>query len=256
MLFGGGVFFDCCVPTYRLDLAYLGGGFHGWAAQPGSGPWLANWHGRCSGSPEQVTLSVAGRTDAGVHARTQVASFVLAEPASEPKLVNGLNSLLGPEVAVASCRLVEEGFHARFLGVLAFLPVLVLTSDAADPFLAATTWHYPGRLDLAAMDGVVRHLVGARLLLVLPGAAGTARRRVDAGWTMAATRSPSSPSPQTRSAIRWSARSLGSPPRWDGEGGPGCDTRHHPEPGPVGGSPGGSTSRAHPLAGRVSGVAR
>ena len=176
------------MPTYRLDLAYLGGGFHGWAAQPGvrtvAGE-LARALQRITG--EQVTLSVAGRTDAGVHARAQVASFVLAEPASEPKLVNGLNSLLGPEVAVASCRLVEEGFHARFSACWRSYRYRVLTSDAADPFLAATTWHHPGRLDLAAMDGAVRHLVGehdfSSFCRVPPG--GTARRRVlDAGWTM------------------------------------------------------------------------
>jgi tRNA pseudouridine38-40 synthase len=176
------------VPTYRLDLAYLGGGFHGWAAQPGvrtvAGE-LAQALQRITG--EQVTLSVAGRTDAGVHARAQVASFVLARPATEPKLVNGLNSLLAPEVAVASCRLVEDGFHARFSACWRSYRYRVLTSSTPDPFQAATTWHHPGRLDLAAMDGAVRQLVGehdfSSFCRVPPG--GTARRRVlGAGWTM------------------------------------------------------------------------
>ena len=104
--------------TYRLDLAYLGGGFHGWAAQPGvrtvAGE-LASALRRITG--EHLVLSVAGRTDSGVHARAQVASFELPEQVQESKVVNGLNSLLGPEVAVASCRLVEDGFHARFSAV-------------------------------------------------------------------------------------------------------------------------------------------
>ena len=91
------------------------------------------------------------------------------------------------------------------------------------------------------MDGVVRHLVGEHDFSSFAGAAGgtVTPRRCRRRWRRPGRR------PRHRrnlTGIRWSAWSLGSPPRWDGEGGPGCDTRHHPEPGPVGGSPGGSTT--------------
>ncbi len=175
------------MPTYRLDLAYLGGGFHGWAVQPGvrtvAGE-LASALRRITG--EHLVLSVAGRTDSGVHAQAQVASFELPEQVQESKVVNGLNSLLGPEVAVASCRLVEDGFHARFSARWRSYRYRVLTAEIPDPFLAATTWHYPDPLDVGAMDAAVSHLVGehdfASFCRVPPG--GTARRRVlEAGWT-------------------------------------------------------------------------
>ncbi len=135
----------------------------------------------------KATLAVAGRTDAGVHARAQVASFELPEHVQESKVANGLNSLLGPEVAVGSCRLVEDGFHARFSACWRSYRYLVLTAETHDPFRAATTWHYPARFDVAAMDAAVRHLVGehdfASFCRVPLG--GTARRRVlEAGWMM------------------------------------------------------------------------
>ncbi len=176
------------MPTYRLDLAYLGGGFHGWAAQPSvktiQGE-LENALHRITG--HKTTLAVAGRTDAGVHARAQVASFELPEQLQESKVVNGLNSLLGPEVAVGSCRLVEDDFHARFSACWRSYRYRVLTAETPDPFRTATTWHYPARLDVAAMDAAVRHLVGehdfASFCRVPLG--GTARRRVlEAGWAM------------------------------------------------------------------------
>jgi tRNA pseudouridine38-40 synthase len=174
--------------TYRLDLAYLGGGFHGWAAQPG----VRTVQGEVERALNRITgqeasLAVAGRTDAGVHAGAQVASFQLPELVLESKVVNGLNSMLGPEVAVVSCRLVEDRFDARFSACWRSYRYRVLTTDTPDPFQASTSWHYPGHLDLAAMNSAVHHLVGehdfASFCRVPPG--GTARRRVlDAGWSM------------------------------------------------------------------------
>lgn len=99
--------------TYRLDLAYDGAGFSGWAVQPG----LRTVQGELEGALEQlfgerIGLTVAGRTDAGVHALAQVASFATLR--NPPKtLAYALNAVTGPDVAIASAAPAEDGFDAR-----------------------------------------------------------------------------------------------------------------------------------------------
>lgn len=94
----------------RLDLEYDGGGFAGWAAQPGErtvqGVLEAALAQLRGGSP--MTLAVAGRTDRGVHAWGQVASYE-----GEPVALRGLNSLLPDDVTVLACTEAPDGFDAR-----------------------------------------------------------------------------------------------------------------------------------------------
>jgi tRNA pseudouridine38-40 synthase len=95
--------------TSRLDIEYDGTAFAGWAKQPG---WrtvqgeLERALGVVLRAP--VALTVAGRTDRGVHAWGQVASYE-----GEPASVRSLNALLGPDVAVLACARAAEGFDAR-----------------------------------------------------------------------------------------------------------------------------------------------
>src|SRR5213083_167141 len=97
----------------RLTLAYDGTDFHGWAKQRGQrtvegvlGAALQRFLG------EEPKLSVAGRTDAGVHARAQVASFTIGE-VDVANLHRAVNSMLAPEVVVTDAGLAPDGFHAR-----------------------------------------------------------------------------------------------------------------------------------------------
>ena len=110
----------------RLDLAYDGTGFHGWAAQPG----LRTVEGELSAAlatvlRREVDLTCAGRTDAGVHARGQVVHLdveadVLAAAAgrsSDPPptaLARRLNGVLDGDVRVRGASEVPDGFDARF----------------------------------------------------------------------------------------------------------------------------------------------
>lgn len=102
-------------PVWRLDLAYEGTAFHGWARQPGLrtvegvlGEVLA----KILRAP--VRLSVAGRTDAGVHASAQVASFACPCQDVDPGLLrHSLNALLPPDVAVSRVLPAAAGFAAR-----------------------------------------------------------------------------------------------------------------------------------------------
>ena len=96
-------------PAARLDLEYDGGAFAGWARQPGCRTVEGELERALAvlvTSP--VALSVAGRTDRGVHAWHQVASYP-----GPPVAVRSLNALLPPDVAVRACTAAPDGFDAR-----------------------------------------------------------------------------------------------------------------------------------------------
>jgi tRNA pseudouridine38-40 synthase len=113
--FGGPVSVRTITPmaTTRLDIEYDGSNFRGWAAQPG----LRTVQGELESAlatvlRREVGLSVAGRTDAGVHAWGQVASYADTEPAAGD-LASRLNGLLGDDVAVIEASPAPDGFDAR-----------------------------------------------------------------------------------------------------------------------------------------------
>ncbi|MPY95126.1 MAG: tRNA pseudouridine(38-40) synthase TruA [Acidimicrobiia bacterium] len=137
----------------RLTIAYDGHGFHGLAAQPG----LRTVAGVLGEALERalrhrVTLSVAGRTDAGVHAWGQVVSFDTNEAGFDAtNLQQTLNKLLGPSIAVRATSVAAPDFDARFSARSRRYRYTVLNRAVPDPFLAATAWHVPAALDLAAL---------------------------------------------------------------------------------------------------------
>lgn len=101
------------MPTVRLDIEYDGSGFRGWAKQPG----LRTVQGELETAlatvlREPVDLTVAGRTDTGVHALGQVASFETA--AGLPRdLARSLNGVGPDDLAVTAAVVVADGFDAR-----------------------------------------------------------------------------------------------------------------------------------------------
>jgi tRNA pseudouridine38-40 synthase len=99
--------------TTRLDIEYDGTDFRGWAAQPG----MRTVQGELESAlatilRQQVDLTVAGRTDAGVHAWGQVASFG-SEEQPPPRLAHRLNGMLPADVAVTAAAEAPDGFDAR-----------------------------------------------------------------------------------------------------------------------------------------------
>ncbi|RJL23547.1 tRNA pseudouridine(38-40) synthase TruA [Bailinhaonella thermotolerans] len=101
----------------RLDLAYDGTEFAGWARQPGLRTvqgTLEEALGRILRLPAPPQLTVAGRTDAGVHARGQVCHVDLPPETSPADLLRRLAGVLPPDVRVHAVRLAPEGFDARF----------------------------------------------------------------------------------------------------------------------------------------------
>jgi tRNA pseudouridine38-40 synthase len=146
----------------RLDLAYHGARFAGWAAQPG----LRTVQGELEEALERilgqaVTLAVAGRTDAGVHAWGQVASFDL--PGDPPgSLAAALNALTGTDLAVLSASPAAEGFDARRDARSRTYCYRVLAAAQRDPFERELSlfWRhrlYPGLLERCAEAVAGRH---------------------------------------------------------------------------------------------------
>ena len=108
----------------RLDIAYDGTEFHGWASQPGLRTIqeeLEAWLPRLLRLTEPVTLTCAGRTDAGVHARGQVAHVDLPEVTDVERVIAELGyklrNVLPPDVVVRRVSLAPPGFDARFSAI-------------------------------------------------------------------------------------------------------------------------------------------
>ena len=149
--------------TIKLLIAYDGTGFRGWAAQRDRS--IRTVEGAICDVLTDVLahrpiLSVAGRTDAGVHARGQVASFRVADRTELPRIRRALNSRLAPEVVVIAAEEAPEGFDARFSATAREYRYRVDVGDAPDPFTSRFVWHHPCAPDLRAMRTAARHLTG------------------------------------------------------------------------------------------------
>ena len=147
--------------TVRLDLAYDGTGFRGYARQEGirtvQGE-LERALGTLLGTVPDT--AVAGRTDAGVHARGQVVSVQLSELPDPDRMRRSLNGLLGPEVVVHRVSVESDGFHARHSALWRRYLYRLGTGHTADPLTRHWTWQVGDSLDLGAMGRVATHFEG------------------------------------------------------------------------------------------------
>lgn len=103
------------MPTYRMLIEYEGTTFHGWQVQPGR-PTVQEALEDALEVALRVRPSVvgSGRTDAGVHARGQMAHFVTEQPVDTYRLFRSLNGILPGQIAVLGLEIAPEGFHARY----------------------------------------------------------------------------------------------------------------------------------------------
>lgn len=146
----------------RLDVAYDGGGFHGFAENAGVRTVAGDLRAALERVLRQpVVLTCAGRTDTGVHARGQVVTFDVVGPSPDTtRLRDALNGMIGPRVVVRSVRSVPPQFDARFSACWRRYRYLVLAADVPDPFLAATSWWVGEELDVGAMEAAASTLLG------------------------------------------------------------------------------------------------
>lgn len=147
---------------YRLDLGYDGAGFHGWAAQAGlrtvQGE-LETWLPRVLRLDAPTPLTVAGRTDAGVHARGQVAHVDLPIGGLGPELVRRLGRVLPSDLVVTAASEVPDDFDARF-SALWRRYTYRLADGPADPLHRGMVASVRTPIDVAALDAVGATLVG------------------------------------------------------------------------------------------------
>lgn len=173
------------MPTYRIDLAYDGSGFHGYARQPGVRTVQGELEEALFRLTGPVDTFVAGRTDRGVHASGQVVSFSVAEAVDPARVQQSLNRQLGPEIAVLGCSETSADFHARFSATSRRYEYRIVNRVAPDPFRAGTSWHIAEPLDVAAMNRAAACFVGEHDFAAFCRKAkgrSTVRRVLRAGW--------------------------------------------------------------------------
>jgi tRNA pseudouridine38-40 synthase len=142
--------------TARLRLEYDGTEFAGWAAQPGLRTVQETVEeALATVLRTHVTLTVAGRTDRGVHARGQVASH-----AGEPAPIRNLNALLPPDVAVLESEAAPDGFDARRHARSRTYRYRVHTRSAPSPFERNRALWWPRPIDREPLDACAAALLG------------------------------------------------------------------------------------------------
>lgn len=148
--------------TYRLDIGYDGSGFHGFARNRG----VRTIQGELEEALTtiigiEITTAVAGRTDAGVHAKGQVVSFEIDTGIELDRVWRSLRSMLGPEIAVHSVIEVENGFNARFSARSRTYRYSIEESPVPDPLARSSVWHVGEPLDLNVMNEAAAAFVGS-----------------------------------------------------------------------------------------------
>ena len=153
---------------WKLVLAYDGTDFHGWQVQPDHltvQGLLRDALARITG--EDVLPQGSGRTDAGVHALGQVASFALAAPIPEDNLVRALNRILPAAIRVLSAARVANDFHARHSAQAKTYEYKIFRGKICPPWQARYVYALNTPLDVEAMQRCARHDFGrARLHLL------------------------------------------------------------------------------------------
>ena len=145
----------------KLTLAYDGTEFSGWQVQPQAATvqgTLAAAIGRLTG--ENVLPQGSGRTDAGVHALAQVATFATASRVPTENFLKALNDLLPASIRVLEVTEAAVEFHARKSAKAKTYRDRIYRSAICSPFAARYVWHFPYPLEEDAMAEAAEHVVG------------------------------------------------------------------------------------------------
>lgn len=163
----------------RLLVEYDGTGLCGWQRQA-NGPTVQGELEAALGTllAHDVAVAGASRTDAGVHARGQVASFHTERAIPLHGIRRGLNSLLPPAIAIADASEAAPDFHPRFSATAKHYRYLLWTRADRSPRWCNRAWHHPAPLDLAAMREAAAALIGEHDFAAFRAAGCTAKRTV------------------------------------------------------------------------------
>jgi tRNA pseudouridine38-40 synthase len=155
-----------------LTLAYDGSSFSGFAAQNNTAHTVAAVLGTAIAAmdPRATPLRVASRTDAGVHARGQVASFDSMLRIESRGWLLGLSGHLPPQIAVQRVARTAPNFNPSKAALAKTYRYLVLRGTVRDPFLQGRAWRVHERLDLDAMRREAGALLGTHDFVAFRGA--------------------------------------------------------------------------------------
>lgn len=146
---------------YKITVAYDGTNYSGWQIQPGK----TTVQGEIERAVEKMTgrhirIHHSGRTDAGVHAKGQVAHFDLKEPVDTGRFMNGLNAHLDYDIRIMKMGKVRPDFNARYDAVSKEYRYFIWNGHAVPPELRLYRLHERRRLDIKAMRKAAEQLVG------------------------------------------------------------------------------------------------
>ncbi len=148
-----------------LTVSYLGTPFHGWQRQHNGQSVQAVLEAALSHFAQHpVTVRGASRTDAGVHAKGQVAAFTTPRVLPKEAWIHGVNNMLPPEVVIRDCRTAEPGYNPRYRAGSKTYRYLLDTADLPDPWWMGRCWHIgrhrARRFDREKMSPALAHLEG------------------------------------------------------------------------------------------------
>lgn len=146
----------------RLDIAYDGTRYQGWQRQSGADNTiqgkLETVLGRILG--EEIQVSGSGRTDAGVHARGQVASFHCESDMPCGQILSELRRYLPEDIGILSCKEASPRFHARLNALEKTYQYRIWNSDAPCVFERRYVWQMSEELDVEAMNAAAQKFLG------------------------------------------------------------------------------------------------
>ena len=164
------------MPTFKITVAYDGGPFVGWQRQTnGTSVQGLIEDALRTLDDRDVTVHGAGRTDAGVHALGQVASFTLRRDITAAVVQKALNNHLPDAVRIVSAEDAPASFHARFGAKSKMYRYRIWNADVASPFQQSHAWFVRGALALDAMQAAARPLEGRHDFAAFQAADGTQR---------------------------------------------------------------------------------
>ena len=171
-----------CLRTLKITLAYDGAEFSGWQVQPER----VTVQGTVRDALQRITGEAelpqgSGRTDAGVHALAQVASWHTSSPIPAANLANALNDTLPPAIRVLSVEDAAAEFHARASARRKTYRYRIHRGALCPPLLARYVYHYPFPLDEAALARAAAMVVGEHDFTSFAAADPDRQARVAAG---------------------------------------------------------------------------
>ena len=149
------------IKNFKLTIEYDGSRYHGWQRQK-ENPTVQGEIEKAlkKMTSKAVTVIGSGRTDAGVHARGQVANFKCETRLEPEALINGLNSLLAPDIVIKACQQMPASFHARYHAKSKIYHYQILNRPVPAAIGRQYSWFIRRELNQDAMQMAILHIIG------------------------------------------------------------------------------------------------